>query len=200
MGFEIDLDFTGQDLDQLEAGTVSTPGWYRCVVADVADEVNEKNSWNIHYRVTDGPYTNGVIYDRLYDPTMAEDAAKGETSKKRLGIIAKRLGIWDGKDPKPRINLVDAVGKECWIRIVERTFKAKDGTMQKATNVGFADVYPLTDERVPIEIRNPGAAPATSAKAARKAPVTASASAANGKAYTPPPVPPARPKPDYSDL
>lgn len=189
MGFELDLNFDAGEAQALEAGGVHQPGWYRCTVHDVADEA-EKGFWEFHYRVTAGPWAGGTIKDRLWKPESAADTEKAQTSTNRVKLVFKRLGVWDGTPGRKELSLADCIGKECWLKLSERSYKTSDGRPATAVNVEWSGIYPLDDERVPAEVRNPGSAGSTSARG----------TGARRTAGVIVPPPPPKPKPDYSDL
>ena len=192
MGFDLDLSFAPDDAQALEAGNVRQPGWYRAIVHDVTEE-HDKGFWELHYRVTAGPWAGSTIKDKLWKPENAADTAKAETSTKRIKLVLKRLGVWDGVPGQRKISLADAIGKECWLKLGERTYKGQDGQPAKSVDVEWAGIYPIDDERVPPEVRNPGSGGGhSSARASARKPAAP---------HTPtPPLPPAKPMPDYSDL
>lgn len=198
MGFKLDLEFKAEDAQTLESGTVRIPGWYRAVLQEITEE-EEKGYWDIQYRVTAGPWAGSTIHDKLWKPENAADTEKAEGSRKRIKLVLKRLGVWDGQPTAREFDLAECIDRECWLKLGERSYKGKDGAMAKSVDVEWAGIYPLDDERVPAEVRNPGS-PGGVAKAGRKTATAARPEASNGKAYTPPPVPAAKPKPDYSDL
>lgn len=184
MGFDLNMTFGANDAQAVEAGTVRQPGWFQAQVYDLTDE-DEKGYWEIHYRVTAGAWSGSTIKDRIWKPEHAADTEKAETATKRLKLVLKRLGVWDGSPGQKQISLADCIGKECWLKLGERSYKGKDGQMVKSVDVEWAGIYPLDDERVPAEARNPGSAPSTSARASARKPAAA---------------PAAVKKPDYSDL
>lgn len=184
MGFELEFDYTEEDAQNLESGTVRQPGWFQAAVHDVSEE-DEKGFWEIHYRVTAGPFRGSTIKDRLWKPEHAADTEKAASAEKRIKLVLKRLGVLNETFGRKRISLADCIGKECWLKLSERSYKTSDGRPATAVNVEWAGIYPLDDERVPAEVRNPGSARGTGAR--RTAGV-----------IVPPPPPP--PKPDYSDL
>lgn len=203
MSFEINLRFSEKEAASLESGAVRQPGWFRCVVHDVTEE-EEKGFWLVHYRVTDGPWTGSEIKDRLFNPDLAADTDKAKSAIKRIGLVLKRLGVWDGAPGNKSVSLIDCIGRPCWLKLSERSYKGKDGEQVKTVDVEWAGVYPLDDKRVPEEVRNPGAAPASGGSArasARRQATQPSPDTALGRNYVPPPPPPDRPaQPDYSDL
>lgn len=188
MGFDLDLSFSEQDNQALEAGTVRQPGWYRAVVQDITEEA-EKGYWEFIYQVTDGAWTGSVIKDKVWKPESAADTEKAEMSLKRIKLILKRLGVWDGNAVSKKFSLADCIGRECWLKMSERFYQdKKTSSMVKTTDVEWAGVYGIDHEKVPVEVRNPGSAPNTSARASSARKSATSAPAAPVK------------KPDYSDL
>lgn len=156
MAIEFVADFTGVDPDAVDGGNVSRPGWYKAVVLDVGDDPKRDGVTLWTFKVLEGPFKGGLIYDRLYDPIMAEDTAKAEISTKRLAVYARRLGLWDGEQKKPRINWADALEQEVVLHLTSRKYKDRDGVEKETTNVEFAGIYPPDHPQIPHDAFAPG--------------------------------------------
>lgn len=190
MGFELDLTFTPEDNQVLEAGTVRQPGWYRAILQNIAEEP-DKGFWEFIYHVTAGPWSGSTIKDQVWKPEQSADTDKAETATKRIKLILKRLGVWDGNPVSKPFDLVECVGRECFVKLVDDSYTSKKtGLLVKTVKVEWAGVYGLDHEKVPEEIRNPGSAGSTSARG----------TGARRTAGVIVPPPPPKPKPDYSDL
>lgn len=166
MPLSMNLDLRDLTKEGAESGSRLPPGWYRAEVYDLTEDPKMEGVLDFTFRVTAGPFTGQHISDKLFSPDMAADEKKAKATRSRIALFATRLGVipdtsW-GKEVA--VNWPDAVGRECWIKVIERTYTGKDGQPAKTSSLAFDGVYALDDGRVPAEARN-GKAAATAPKA-----------------------------------
>lgn len=146
---EHDADFSDIDPDAIEGGTPNRPGWYRTVVHDVGPDPKKPEVILLTFKVVEGPFRGGLIYDRVYDPAYAEDTEKAATTKKRQALVAKRLGVWDGIDKKPHLDWLTAIDKEVVVHLTQNRNTGYVG-------VDFSGIYPLGHPQIPHDAFAPG--------------------------------------------
>ncbi len=190
MGFNLSLDLGDQEWADLDASSVQEPGWFRCVIDDVKESPDNPGIYQIVFKVVAGPHRGSVIYDRLNDPTQAADENGAKMALKRLGIYAKRLGLADGSSKCFDLDLSRLVGKECYVHMVKKPGKDRDGNTRDFVNVDFAGIFALTDERVNEEARKKFGPPLVSGNGSAATPTPSSSA---GSAKKKPPV-------DYGNL
>lgn len=140
-------DFTGFDDDKFEQGDVIPDGWYAARVTD-AGENYETDAIFLKYTITSGPYAGRELTDNLHDPELASDTKKADFMKRKIGLVAKRLGLigsQDGKQAGVAIEWDAAMGKDCFIKV--KTTEGERGG--KFSNITFDGVFGVDDERVP---------------------------------------------------
>lgn len=137
-----DLD----DGDMGEGGFVDTPGWYRVRLEDLSDR-DDKNVFDC--RVVAGPWKGGKIWVQVPIPETTDDEKK---ARGRLTSIGIRLGLTTKAEVEAAkvgrggvdIQWPQAIGREYWVRLVEKTVNGKKGGWPE-----YMPFYPLNDPRVP---------------------------------------------------
>jgi hypothetical protein len=213
MGFELNLDLGGVDLDRLDAGSVREPGWYHCEVADVAENPERPGNYSLILRVLQGNHRGAAIFHHFSDPSQAASVKASEMARDKIAVFGKRLGILR---PNGSIDLLAAIGKRCFAKLATRSYTPETGKnagiLQTVTEPEFAGIYAEEDPRVPEPARRgepcndaPGKKPAAQAAGAGKwkgtgtAPSAAAEAVAQGKPYVTPPPPARRPAAPQED-
>ena len=147
MDYEVELDLTGTDEDQIEQGGRTPPGWYLCRLKEVYPDA-DLDCLKLVYEVTAGSYRGSLIRDSLWDPAASDTPDKEKSARQRMNLIAHRLGLWGKGDGGTRkgVNFAQAVGAE----VAVNTQKRKDSDY---ANVTFDGVYPLDHHKLPDEVR-----------------------------------------------
>jgi hypothetical protein len=151
MSMEEELDCTNEDLDQLDRGNQLSPGWYRAVLHNVVWDHKSPGTLAFTFAITAGPFARVEVTERLWNPENSNDTDTARKLAQRRITFAKRLGLIDrtAAGTKQRIDWQAAVGMEVGIKMVEK--KDKDGVLR--SNLDWAGVYQISDERVPALIR-----------------------------------------------
>lgn len=154
MSLEEEIDFTGYDADKVERGDSLAAGWYKVQVCDVYSDRKNQDAIVFEMQVIEGPDTGTKLFDRLNNPDSAETDNGRRFAAQRKRLFAKRLGlVAEFGAPRP-VNWLDAIGREIFVQVKERTYKDRNGEEKTVTGVDYAGVYPLDHDKVPEEVRN----------------------------------------------
>jgi hypothetical protein len=143
---EIDLDFRGDTLAELEGEALVPEGRYHIVLTSVKREEGGGGSpcFRARYRVLAGtnPAAKGMAASERFH--LSEDA------KKRLKILAKRLGLVGDADIGVKTGTFDfqaAVGRELVVEVKHEHFTTKKGEPATASKWTFAGFFVPEDPR-----------------------------------------------------
>ena len=155
MSMKETLDYSLGNAEQADLGNQLPPNvWYRARVDSVVWDHKSPGTLLFTFVVTAGAYTNVQVQERLWNPDNSEDTKSAEHNRSRRKMFAVRLGLVARNECRPvDVDWEPAIGKEVAIKMVER--KDKDGNMR--SNVDWAGLFLLTDDRAPASVR--GATP-----------------------------------------
>lgn len=148
MSLEEDLDltdYTDDEFDDVDKPVRIAPGWYRAVIEVWDDSPKFPGTYNVVYKITDGPHVNQKVYDTVWDPQGAADTTGADKNRKRRVSLAKRLGLVSRQDVggKAKVDWHSLLGMEVIIQVVQRT--GKDGA--ERAQLSYMGIYPATDSR-----------------------------------------------------
>jgi hypothetical protein len=227
MSLDFNLDLGNDTEERIEAGDRPGAGWYIAELEDVWEDEQNQGVVQFKYKILSsvaGQWDGRALFDRINDPEMAESEDAAKNARRRIKLLAKRLGLI-GQDEYGKSDVqkswLDARGTRVLLEVRKRSWKDKaTGEPWEMTGIDFAGVYPLDHpldklKSFPAELRGvlQGGAGAPAARAtpgANPAPATGGAMASTMAAATapspvPPPgpkgaPPPAAPSFDFSDL
>ena len=139
MSTEIEIPWDRWDESELEGDSAILPPGRHIVRVTGVSEPRDKSYWSVHYKVIGGDHPDAVGL------TAAEMFAKSEEARKRLAILAKRMG-WmrrgDGSK-NPTINLADLAGEELIVEtFVDEFENMRTGKKERRTKWTFAGFWP----------------------------------------------------------
>lgn len=145
-------DMTGWTDRKIEEGDRVEPGWYHTKISDVIEDF-DNNSITLEHTIVGGQYEGKKINDRMGDPDDPSISAAGQNVRRQLQFIrAKRLGLLPPEDQRNGMVTIDwlqALGRECYLKIQARAYKKADGTPGTATEPTFDGIFAPDDDRVP---------------------------------------------------
>jgi hypothetical protein len=207
MGTQFTVDLTQDTPETIDRGREVEPDWYAVVVHDVGEDP-KNGAVLFEFKVqagmeTQGKYAGSIIFDRLYDPDLADSEQKRQMAIRRQKLYASRLGLLatDAFGREASGDWMDAMGKSVVVRVERRSYTDSLGEKKEITGVRFDGLFPPDHEKIPDPVRQ-----ALNLPAAKLSPETlakrAKAAAAEPKR---PPGPPGtaaetRPPIDVSDL
>jgi hypothetical protein len=193
MPLEFTVDLAGETVESIESGTQTPPGWYSAKLEDVFEDERNPGVVVFKYKVlggNGGVWTGRCIFDRVGDPDAAEGEAAATFVRRRVLLLARRLGLLDddriAAGGQPALSWYDAIGKEVVLDVRRRSYDEKDratgqktGNRRETVSVDFAGVYPVGGHSLdklpkdcPTDARQliGGGRPAPGTPAARSAP------------------------------
>lgn len=158
MSLEFELDLGGTQESDAELGPVK-PGFYAAVVEDVKPDEKVNEVLIFTYKLTQAPYAGRHVTDRLWHPSLADDADKAKRMTNRYAMYAKRLGLITGSDFGKTVKLdwLDAISKPVVLKIEIRKYKDKEtGDDRETSGVAYSGVYNPDHPDLPAGVRQAG--------------------------------------------
>jgi hypothetical protein len=157
MALEFTIDLTGDTPETIEAGTQTPPGWYHARLEDIYDDEKTAGVVVFKYKVLSGnggAWTGRYVFDRVGDPDAAEGENAADFIRRRIKLLAKRLGLLDDERIKAggqaELTWYAALNKEVVLNVKRRSYDEKDratgqktGNRREIVGVDFAGVYPI---------------------------------------------------------
>jgi hypothetical protein len=157
--FELDLTDV-QSPEQLEAGPMVAPGWYRAIINDYYEDDNKEDDRVFEILIQGGTHDGRKLFYRFTRPEHYEDEKKAKTAKRRIGMLASRLGLVK-QDDFGKVTSVDfdaAINREIVIEVITDSYDVVDeitgATVKKTSNkISYAGIFPLDHPDISDENR-----------------------------------------------
>jgi hypothetical protein len=159
MGTQFTVDLSQDTPETIDRGREVEPDWYAVIVHDVGEDP-KNGAVLFEFKVvagmeTQGKYAGSIIFDRLYDPDLADTEQKREMAIRRQKLYASRLGLLatDAFGREASGDWMDAMGKSVVVRVERRSYTDSLGEKKEITGVRFDGIYPPDHEKIPDSVR-----------------------------------------------
>lgn len=142
------MDFSDMNPADIEASQHTPPGWYRCELEDVEEDL-QGGGMKIKFRVAQGPHKGAVLRDYVTPPDHGRDVQASIKLKQRVAMYFKRLGGMRDEDFTGVVELdwTTLVGADCYVRIIEDTYSPNEGEKRTRYKPAFDGIYAADDPR-----------------------------------------------------